>query len=24
VAKTAEQGLVFAGWDFKLDRDGKY
>jgi hypothetical protein len=24
VAKTAEQGLDFAGWDFKLDRDGTY
>ena len=24
VAKTAEQGLVFAGWDFKVDRDGTY
>ncbi len=24
VAKTAEQGLLFAGWDFKLDRDGTY
>jgi RimK-like ATP-grasp domain len=24
VARTAEQGLVFAGWDFKLDRDGTY
>jgi len=24
VAKTAEQGLIFAGWDFKLDRDGTY
>ncbi|MBO3749487.1 hypothetical protein J5X84_25705 [Streptosporangiaceae bacterium NEAU-GS5] len=24
VTKTAEQGLVFAGWDFKLDRDGTY
>ncbi len=24
VAKTAEQGLVFAGWDFKVDRHGTY
>jgi hypothetical protein len=24
VDKTAEQGLTFAGWDFKLDRDGSY
>jgi hypothetical protein len=24
VARTAEQGLVFAGWDFKLDQDGTY
>ena len=24
VARTAEQGLAFAGWDFKLDRDGTY
>jgi glutathione synthase/RimK-type ligase-like ATP-grasp enzyme len=24
VAKTAQQGLSFAGWDFKLDRDGTY
>jgi hypothetical protein len=24
VAKTAEQGLTFAGWDFKVDRDGNY
>lgn len=24
VTRTAEQGLVFAGWDFKLDRDGRY
>jgi len=24
VARTAEQGLVFAGWDFKLGHDGTY
>lgn len=24
VSKTAEQGLVFAGWDFKVDREGIY
>jgi hypothetical protein len=24
VARTAEQGLAFAGWDFKVDRDGTY
>lgn len=24
VAKTAEQGLLFAGWDFKVDRDETY
>lgn len=24
VAKTAEQGLLFAGWDFKVDRAGTY
>lgn len=24
VAKTAEQGLLFAGWDFKIDADGTY
>lgn len=24
VAKTAEQGLVFAGWDFKVDGSGTY
>jgi RimK-like ATP-grasp domain len=24
VAKTAEQGLIFAGWDFKVDRRGTY
>jgi hypothetical protein len=24
VTKTAEQRLVFAGWDFKVDRDGTY
>ncbi len=24
VSKTAEQGLVFAGWDFKVDQDGTY
>jgi RimK-like ATP-grasp domain len=24
VEKTAAQGLVFAGWDFKVDRDGTY
>jgi hypothetical protein len=24
VAKTAEQGLLFAGWDFKVDRDEVY
>jgi hypothetical protein len=24
VDRTAEQGLVFAGWDFKLDADGRY
>lgn len=24
VARTAEQGLAFGGWDFKLDADGAY
>lgn len=24
VARTAEQGLAFGGWDFKLDADGTY
>lgn len=24
IAKTAEQCLVFAGWDFKVDGDGRY
>jgi hypothetical protein len=24
VTKTAEQGLIFAGWDFKLDASGRY
>jgi predicted ATP-grasp superfamily ATP-dependent carboligase len=24
VDKTADQGLAFAGWDFKVDRDGRY
>lgn len=24
VAKTGEQGLAFAGWDFKVDADGTY
>ncbi len=24
VIKTAEQGLLFAGWDFKVDADGTY
>lgn len=24
VGRTAEQGLLFAGWDFKVDRDGRY
>jgi len=24
VARTAEQGLAFAGWDFKVDQDGTY
>jgi hypothetical protein len=24
VSRTAEQGLAFAGWDFKVDRDGTY
>ncbi|HWC12091.1 MAG TPA: hypothetical protein VG455_12810 [Acidimicrobiales bacterium] len=24
VAKTSDQGLVFAGWDFKVDADGTY